>query len=88
MTHRHNSGSTLKIFKKFCTIKGANRYMEFILLMAFQKKSCLGKMGHLRPKMVCPHNSGSTVRIVLKCCTMKRVKRDMEIILIVFLKKI
>ena len=56
--------------------------------MAFPKKSCLGQMGHLRPKMARPHNSGSAVRIVLQCCTMKGAKRDMEIILMVFLKKI
>ena len=56
--------------------------------MTFPKKSFLGKMGHLRPKMVHPHHSGSAVRIVLQYCTMKGAKRDMEIILMVFLKKI
>ena len=45
-------------------MKGAHRYKE-ILLMAFQKKLCLGQMGHLRPKMARPRNSGYPVRIVL-----------------------
>ena len=31
MTHPHNSGSTLRIFLKFCTLKGANMQMEMIL---------------------------------------------------------
>ena len=86
MPHPHNSGLTLRIFLKFCIMKGANRCMK-IVLMAFPKK-CLWQMGHLRPKMAYPHNSGSTVKIVLQCCTMKGAKRDMEIILIVFLKYI
>ena len=81
-----NSGSAPNIFLKVCTMKGANGYME-IILMAFPKKSCLGQMGHLRLKMACPHNSASTVRIVLQCCTMEGAKRDMGIILMVFLKK-
>ena len=84
MAHPQNSGSTLRMFLKFCAMKGANRYME-IILMAFQKKSCLAQMGYLRPKIARPHNSGSAVRTVLQCCT--GVKRDMEIILMVFLKK-
>ena len=67
-------------------MKGAHRYRE-ILLMAFQKKLCLGQMGHLRLKMARPGNSGYPVRIVLQCCTMKGAKRDIEITLIVFLKK-
>ena len=28
--HPHNSGSTLRIFLKFCTVKGADRYMEIM----------------------------------------------------------
>ena len=86
MTHPHNSGSTLRIVLKFCTMKGADRYMV-IILMAFPKKSCLGQMGHLKLKMICPHNSRCAVRIVLQCCTMKGAKRDMEIVLMVFMKK-
>ena len=86
MAHPHNSGLTLRIFLKFCTMKGANMFMD-IILMGFPKKSCLVKMGHFRPKMARPHKSGSAVRIVLQCCTMKESKRDMEIILMVFLGK-
>ena len=37
MACRHNSGSTLRIFLKFCTMKGAKRYMK-ISLMVFPKK--------------------------------------------------
>ena len=81
-----NSGSAPNIFLKICTRKGANGYME-IILMAFPKKSCLGQMGHLKLKMICPHNSRCAVRIVLQCCTMKGAKRDMEIVLMVFMKK-
>ena len=36
--------------------------------MAFPKKSCLGQMGHLKPKLACAHSSGSTGRILLQCC--------------------
>ena len=38
----HNSGSALRIFLKYCIIKGANRYME-ILLVVFQEKIHLGQ---------------------------------------------
>ena len=41
MVHPHNSGSTLKIFLKFCRMKGANRCMK-ILLVVFQEKSSFG----------------------------------------------
>ena len=33
----YNSGSALRIFLKFCRMKGANRYMK-ILLVVFQEK--------------------------------------------------
>ena len=64
MAHSHNSGLARRVFSKFCTMKGGNRYME-IILMAFPKKSCLWQVDHLGAKMVCPHNSGSAIRIVL-----------------------
>ena len=59
MAHPHNSGLTLRIFLKFYTMKGAiNCYIE-IMLMAFpKKKTCLGQMDHVGPKLVHPHNSG------------------------------
>ena len=86
MAHPHNSGSAVRMFLKFCTMKGANRCIE-IILMAFPKKNLVwGKWTTWDPKH--PHNSGSTVRIVLQFCTMKGAKRDMEIILTVFLKNI
>ena len=34
----HNSGSALRIFLKFCRMKGVKRYME-ILLVVFQEKN-------------------------------------------------
>ena len=52
-----------------------------------KKKSCLGQMGYLGPRMVHPHNSVSAVRIVLQFCTVKSAKRDKEIFLMVFLKE-
>ena len=33
MAHPHNSGSALRIFLKFCRMKGANRYMEILLVV-------------------------------------------------------
>ena len=29
----HNSGSALRIFLKFCRMKGANRYMKILLVV-------------------------------------------------------
>ena len=42
MAHSHNSGSALRIFLKFCGMKGAHRYMK-ILLVVFQEKTYLGQ---------------------------------------------
>ena len=36
-----NSGSALRIFLKFCRMKGANRYMK-ILLVVFREKNSFG----------------------------------------------
>ena len=41
MAHPHNSGLALRIFLKFCRVKGANRYMK-ILLVVFREKIHLG----------------------------------------------
>ena len=86
MAHAHNSGSAVRIFSKFCTMKEANRYME-IILMAFPKKSCFRQMDHLGPKMTHPHNSGSAIRIVLQFHKKEGANRDMEIILTFFQRK-
>ena len=40
MAHPHNSGSALRIFLKFRRMKGANRYME-VLLVAFREKKII-----------------------------------------------
>ena len=39
MAHPHNSGSVLRIFLKFCRIKGANRYMKILLVVFLEKNS-------------------------------------------------
>ena len=38
MAYPHSSGFTLRIFKRFCRMKGANRYMK-ILLVVFSIKN-------------------------------------------------
>ena len=48
MAQPHNSGSTGRIFLKFCTMKGADRYMRIILVIV--QKNCLGKMDYLGSK--------------------------------------
>ena len=47
MTYPHSSGSALRIFLKFCRMKGANRYMK-ILLVVFRKKIHLGQFDLFR----------------------------------------
>ena len=47
MTHSQNSKLALKIFLKFCTMKGAHRYMN-IFLVAFQEKGHLGQFDLFR----------------------------------------
>ena len=37
--HPHNSESTLRFFKNFCRMKGANRYMKMLLVVFREKKS-------------------------------------------------
>ena len=37
----HNSGLALRIFLKFCRMKGVNRYMK-ILLVVFPEKNSFG----------------------------------------------
>ena len=60
MAHPDNSGSALRFVFKFCTMKGANKYMEII----FKKKTYSGKLGHFGPKMVRPYNFGSPLRYI------------------------
>ena len=47
MIHPRNSKLALKMFFKFCTMKGAHRYMK-ILLVAFQEKNHLGQFDLFR----------------------------------------
>ena len=46
--HFLNSGLALRIFLKFCRMKGANRYMK-ILLVVFWEKFHLGQFDLFRP---------------------------------------
>ena len=51
MAHPHNSGSALRIFFKFCTVKGAvvgARYMKISLVFLI-KKIHLGQFDPFRP---------------------------------------
>ena len=41
--HPHNSGLAIRFFKKFCRMKGANRYMK-ISLVVFPEKNHLGHL--------------------------------------------
>ena len=41
MAYPHNSGLALRIFKKFCRMKGTIRYMK-ILLVVFREKNSFG----------------------------------------------
>ena len=59
MVHLHNSGTTVRIVLQYCTMKGAKRDMEIILMVFLEKKFNLGQFGHFGPKMVHPHNFGS-----------------------------
>ena len=52
-------------------MKGADSYME-IILMVFPKKSCLGLIGHLKPKMAHPHNPWVRCR---DCVTLLRYEK-------------
>ena len=45
LVHPHNSGSAVRIFLKFCTMKGADDTNNF-----FPKKNYLGQMDHFGPK--------------------------------------
>ena len=44
MAHPHNTGSALLIFKKFCRMKGAKRYMKILLVVFWEKKFCWGNL--------------------------------------------
>ena len=48
MGHAHNSRSALRIFSKFCRIKGTNRYMK-ILLVDFWEKNSLRQLNLFMP---------------------------------------
>ena len=43
----HNSESAIRFFLKFCTVKGANRYMKVWFL---PENFCSGQMGHFGSK--------------------------------------
>ena len=43
MAHPQNSKSTVKLLKKFCRMKGADRYMK-VLLVVFRRKISFGEI--------------------------------------------
>ena len=49
MAHPHNSGLAIRIFFKFCRIKGANKQMKLMLMIFFKKKFC----GTIRKIILC-----------------------------------
>ena len=86
-----NSGSTLSIVCKCCTMKRAKRYMK-IILMVF-KKTLFGATGPIWEGQIVsvdPRDSGSALTILwirfFYFCLMKDLKRYI-IILMVFFKK-
>ena len=62
MVHPHNSGSVVRIFLKFCSMKRAISEMKVTIIVCTKKKFS-GQMGHLVPKMAYLHNSESALRI-------------------------
>ena len=69
--HSYNSGSAVRIFFNFCTLKRANMVDKIINNGLYQKKFVEEKWAVLGPKMTHPHNSGYALRIFLKFCRMK-----------------
>ena len=52
MVRPHNFGSAVRIFLKFCTMKGTKRYIKLILMVFLKKKFWLGLVGHFGPKII------------------------------------
>ena len=74
MVDPHNSRSGPIIFSKFCTVKGAKKYVK-IILMVYPKRFLFGANGFaMGIKMMHPYNSGSTLRIVYKFCMTKEAE--------------
>ena len=69
--HSYNSGSAVRIFFNFRTLKRANMVDESNNNGLYQKKFVEEKWAVLGPKMTHPHNSGYALRIFLKFCRMK-----------------
>ena len=66
MVHARNSGSTLRMVLKFCTVKGAKRHMN--IFMVPPPKNLVdhfgqGKWAILGPRLMHPRNSGSALKI-------------------------
>ena len=74
IAHPDNSGSTPRIFKKFFAMKGANRYIETIL-MAFPKKFLFGANEPFRTQ------NGASLRLWIHykdCITILHNERGQE----------
>ena len=76
MGHRHNFGSAVRVFCKFCTIKRANRQMK-VIIMICAKKNCSGQMGRFVPRNGPCDNSGSALTILLNFCRVEQANRYM-----------
>ena len=87
MAYPHNSGSTLRIFLKFCTMNRANSWIK-VIIMVCTKKFVQNKWTILGPKMAYPHNSGSALRIFKKFSRMKGAVRYMKFSLVIFAEKV
>ena len=57
MMCRHSLRLALRIFKKFCTVKGVKRYLKIILMFFLKKNLILGKPAIFGPKLARPDTS-------------------------------
>ena len=86
MVHPHNFWSFLRIFLKFCTMKGVKRSMEITLTVFLKKFSCWANRPFW-PENGTSSYSGASLKIASKFCVMKGAKRYIKICLMVFRKK-
>ena len=86
MMFPHHFGSTVSIFLKFCSMKGAKSYTE-IRLVFLKKNLIQGRLAISGLKMACAHNFGSVLRIFFEILHNEMGQEVHEIILTDFLKK-
>ena len=71
----YNSGSTVRIFLKYCTVS-RDQEVHGIYINGYPKKN--SQLGHFGPTISPYHNSGSTSRVFLKILHNKRGKEVHE----------